>query len=158
MRKILVSRCLVGDCCRWDGGTNLIPTIRELAERGLAVPVCPEQLGGLPTPRKPSEILGDRVVMRDGTDVTDAFRRGAALALRIGQEQGCALAVTKARSPSCGCGRIYDGTFSGALTDGDGVFVRLLKEAGVQACTEQDDWQALAAGYVTEGTDHEDPD
>ena len=81
MKKILISRCLMGDCCRYDGKSNLVPEIRELAESGLAVPVCPEQLGGLPTPRTPSEICGDRVMMRDGTDVTENFRRGAERAL-----------------------------------------------------------------------------
>ena len=107
--KILLSRCLAGECCRYDGGTNLVPALRALVERGLAVPVCPEQLGGLPTPRCPSEIRGSRVVMRDGTDVTDAFRRGAERALAIGLDAGCTCAVVKAKSPSCGAGVIYDG-------------------------------------------------
>ena len=141
MKKILVSQCLTGDCCRWDGGNNLVPGIRKLAERGIAVPVCPEQLGGLPTPRTPSEIRDDRVVMRDGTDVTVAFRTGAERALAVGLEQGCAMAVVKAKSPSCGCGTVYDGTFSGTLVPGDGVFVCLLREAGIPVCTEKDDWE-----------------
>ena len=143
MQKILVSQCLTGDCCRWDGGNNLVPAIRELAGRGIAIPVCPEQLGGLPTPRRPSEIRGGRVVMNDGTDVTAAFQAGAERALAIGLENGCACAVIKANSPSCGCGRVYDGTFTGTLTDGDGVFAGLLRRAGIPACTEKDDWEAL---------------
>lgn len=153
MKKILISRCLMGDCCRYDGKSNLVPEIRELAESGLAVPVCPEQLGGLPTPRTPSEICGDRVMMRDGTDVTENFRRGAERALAIGLEQGCVCAVTKAKSPSCGCGRVYDGTFSGTLVSGDGIFVRLLKEAGILVCTEKDDWQALISETGLQGTE-----
>ncbi len=143
MKRILVSRCFTGECCRYDGKHNLVPEIRELADRGIAVPVCPEQLGGLPTPRTPSEIRSDRVIMRDGTDVTDNFRRGAERALAICLGQGCVCAVTKAKSPSCGCGRVYDGTFTGTLVSGDGIFVRLLKEAGIPVCTEKDDWQRL---------------
>ena len=138
MEKILISRCLMGDGCRYDGGHNLVPALRELAELGVAVPVCPEALGGLPTPRSPSEIRGDRVVMKDGTDVTEAFRAGAEQALAIGRKAGCVRAVTKAKSPSCGCGQVYDGTFSGTLTPGDGIFVRLLKEAGIPVMTEKD--------------------
>ncbi len=143
MPKVLISRCLIGENCRWDGKNNLVPELRELYDRGLAVPVCPEQLGGLPTPRLPSEMQGSRVVMNDGTDVTENFRNGAERALAIGLEQGCTCAVTKAKSPSCGCGRVYDGTFTGTLVSGDGLFVRLLKEAGIPVCTEKDDWQAV---------------
>ena len=145
MKKILVSRCLTGECCRYDGGHNLVPEIRELLERGIAVPVCPEQLGGLPTPRTPSEERDGRVVMRDGTDVTENFRRGAERALAIGQEQDCVCAVLKAKSPSCGCGTVYDGTFTRTLIPGDGVFTRLLKQAGIPACTEKDDWREFCA-------------
>ena len=143
MKKILVSRCLTGACCRYDGKSNLVPEIRELAERGIAVPVCPEVLGGLPTPRTPSEIRGENVVMRDGTDVTEPFRLGAERAMAVFLEEGCACAVTKAKSPSCGCGTVYDGTFTGTLTPGDGIFVRLLKEAGVTVCTEKDEWKRM---------------
>ena len=143
MKKILVSRCLTGACCRYDGKSNLVPKIRELAERGIAVTVCPEVLGGLPTPRTPSEICGENVVMRDGTDVTEQFRLGAERAMAVFQKEGCACAVTKAKSPSCGCGTVYDGTFTGTLTPGDGIFVRLLKEAGAPVCTEKDEWKQM---------------
>ena len=146
MKKILVSCCLTGEHCRYDSKHNLVPEIRELAERGIAVPVCPEVLGGLPTPRTPSEIRGSRVIMRDGSDVTASFRNGAERALAIGREQDCVCAVTKAKSPSCGCGTVYDGTFTGKLVSGDGMFVRLLKEAGIPVCTEKDDWK----GFVGE--------
>ena len=115
---ILVSACLLGCACRYDGQSKPNPLVQELARRGLAVPVCPEQLGGLPTPRKPSERRGDRVVMSDGRDVTAEYRRGAEETLRLARLYGCTAAVLKERSPSCGCGRIYDGTFTGTLTDG----------------------------------------
>ena len=150
MKKILVSRCLTGECCRYDGKDNLVPEIQELADRGIAVPVCPEVLGGLPTPRIPSEIKGDRVVMRDGTDVTDNFRQGAERAMTIGRKQGCICAVTKANSPSCGCRTVYDGTFTGKLVPGDGMFVRLLKETGIPVCTEKDDWKSFIREIVEE--------
>ena len=147
MGKILISRCLMGDNCRYDGGNNLVPELKALYERGLAVPVCPEQLGGLPTPRTPSEIAGERVVMKDGRDVTDNFRSGAERALAIGLAQGCTCAVTKAKSPSCGCGTVYDGTFTGTLVPGDGIFTRLLKETGIPVCTEKDDWQSVIGAF-----------
>ena len=114
------------------------PLARELAKRGLAVPVCPEQLGGLPTPRKPSERRGERVVMNDGRDVTAEYRRGAEEALRLARLYGCTAAVLKEKSPSCGCGRVYDGTFSGTLTDGDGVTAALLKENGIKVYGESE--------------------
>ena len=125
---ILVRACLLGCACRYDGQSKPNPLAQELARRGLAVPVCPEQLGGLPTPRNPSERRGDRVVMNDGRDVTAEYHRGAEEPLRLGRLYGCTAAVLKERSPSCGCGRIYDGTFTGTLTDGDGVTAALLKD------------------------------
>ena len=100
------------------------------------IPVCPEQLGGLSTPRIPSERRGERVVNRAGEDVTSQFIRGAEEALRIAKLYGCQVAVLKERSPSCGCGRIYDGTFSGKLTDGDGVTAELLRREGIKVYGE----------------------
>ena len=99
---ILVSACLLGCACRYDGQSKPNPLAQELARRGLAVPVCPEQLGGLPTPRKPSERRGDRVVMNDGRDVTAEYHRGAEETLRLARLYGCKAAVLKERSPSCG--------------------------------------------------------
>ena len=128
---ILVSACLLGCACRYDGQSKPNPLAQELAKRGLAVPVCPEQLGGLPTPRKPSERRGERVVMSDGRDVTAEYRRGAEEALRLARLYGCTAAVLKERSPSCGSGQIYDGSFSGTLTDGWGTAAALLREHGV---------------------------
>ena len=133
----MVSACLSGIPCRYDGRSNLRPEIAELVKRGEAVPVCPEVLGGLPTPRTPSERKGDRVVAATGEDVTQAFASGAEAALYIAEEYGCSAAVLKARSPSCGCGRIYDGTFSRTLVDGDGLFAALLRKKGFQLFTEE---------------------
>ena len=129
--KILISACLLGCRCRYDGGSKMHPAAAALAERHELVPVCPEQLGGLPTPRPPAERVGDRVLTAAGGDVTEQYRRGAEEALRLCRVTGCEAAVLKERSPSCGCGAVYDGTFSGVLTAGDGVTAALLKEAGI---------------------------
>lgn len=133
----MVSACLAGTPCRYDGRSNLRPEIAALVENGEAVPVCPEVLGGLPTPRTPSERQGDRVMSAEGDDVTGAFSAGAEAALYIAEECGCSAAVLKARSPSCGCGRIYDGTFTHTLIDGDGLFAALLRKKGFQLFTEE---------------------
>ena len=134
--KILISACLLGCRCRYDGGSKPHPDALGLAERHELVPVCPEQLGGLPTPRPPAERVGDRVLTAAGNDVTEQYRRGAEEALRLCRVTGCQAAVLKERSPSCGCGDVYDGTFSGTLTEGDGVAAALLKEAGIPVCGE----------------------
>lgn len=102
------------------------------------MPACPEQLGGLPTPRAPSERLGSRVVARTGADVTDAYTRGAQQTLAIAQRFGCTAALLKQRSPSCGKGEIYDGTFTGTLTPGDGVTAALLSAHGIRVYGEDD--------------------
>ena len=133
---ILVSACLMGVNCRYDGGGKCVPELEELMELAQLVPVCPEIMGGLPTPRTPSERVGDRVLMRDGTDVTQAFRRGAQEALRLARLYGAQIAVLKERSPSCGSGTIYDGSFSGGLTAGYGVAGEMLRENGMQICGE----------------------
>lgn len=138
-RTVLISACLLGVPCRYDGGEKIHPLAPMLAQGCHLLPVCPEQLGGLPTPRTPAERRGERVVTRDGRDVTAAYRRGAQAALRLCRLCGCETAVLKARSPSCGCGRIYDGSFSGALIPGDGVAAALLKENGVCVMTEEDE-------------------
>lgn len=136
--KVLISACLLGCACRYDGKSKPHPLAQELARRGLAVPVCPEQLGGLPTPRTPSERQGQRVVMQNGHDVTAEYRRGAEEALAVARLYGCRMAVLKERSPSCGHGEIYDGTFTGTLTTGDGVTAELLRENGIAVCGESD--------------------
>lgn len=137
-RKILVSACLLGVCCRYDGRANPNDAVLSLLDRDdiTLVPVCPEQLGGLPTPRVPSERRDDVVVNRAGEDVTPQFARGAEEALRVARLYGCTSAILKERSPSCGCGKIYDGSFSGKLTDGDGATAELLRREGINVYGE----------------------
>ena len=146
MEKILVSGCLAGFNCRYDGGNNLVPEIRQLLEDGLAVTACPEQLGGLPTPRIPSERVGNRVVNREGTDVTAEFKAGAEAALRIARENGCRTAILKSCSPSCGKGCIYNGQFTGELVPGNGVTTDLLLHHGIEVLTEEEYLTRLTEG------------
>ena len=136
--RILVSACLLGVECRYDGGGQAIDRLDALMARYELIPVCPEQLGGLPTPRTPAERREGRVVNRDGADVTDAFGRGAIQACRIAALYGAKLALLKARSPSCGRGMIYDGSFTGRLVPGDGVAARALMDAGLEVYTENE--------------------
>lgn len=129
--KLLVSACLLGENCRYSGGNNYSPAVAALGERYELIPVCPEVLGGLPTPRPPAERTGERVTARDGTDVTAAFRLGAERALETALAQGITRAVLKERSPSCGSGQIYDGAFTGRVIPGQGVTAELLSARGV---------------------------
>lgn len=129
--KLLVSACLLGENCRYSGGNNYSPAAAALGERYELIPVCPEVLGGLPTPRPPAERTGERVTARDGTDVTAAFRLGAERALETALAQGITRAVLKERSPSCGSGQIYDGAFTGRVIPGQGVTAELLSARGV---------------------------
>ena len=137
--NILVSHCLLGEPCRYDGASRLDRQVLELHKAGhTLIPVCPEVLGGLDTPRAPAELQPDgRVVNEEGEDVTAAYQAGAQAVLRIAKEQGCTLAVLKARSPSCGCGEVYDGTFTRTLKGGWGVAARVLLEAGVTVMDEE---------------------
>ena len=128
--KILISACLLGACCRYDGASKAHPLAAALAERHTLAPACPEQLGGLPTPRPPAERRGGRVVTQSG-DVTEQYLRGAEETLKLCKLLGCEAAVLKERSPSCGRGQVYDGTFSGTLTAGDGVTAELLAAHGI---------------------------
>ncbi len=130
---LLISACLLGRPCRYDGGTKPMDgaLLRRLQERWTLVPVCPESLGGLKIPRPPSEQRGVRVVSQTGVDVTAEYHRGAAKALDIAQRAGCRVALMKERSPSCGSGEIYDGSFTGARIPGDGVTAALLKCHGI---------------------------
>ena len=129
--KILISACLLGVRCRYDGASKVHPEVQALMERHTLVPVCPEQLGGLPTPRIPAERQGETVRTREGGDVTEAYCRGAEEVLRLCRVFGCEAAVLKERSPSCGSGEIYDGSFTGTLTAGDGVTAQMLKAHGI---------------------------
>ncbi|MBQ5976836.1 MAG: DUF523 domain-containing protein [Oscillospiraceae bacterium] len=131
--KLLISACLLGFCCKYDGGTNTLPadTIAALREQYELIPVCPETAGGLPIPRAPSERRGGRVLSREGNDVTDEYEKGALLALALAERFGCRRALLKERSPSCGAGEIYDGTFSHSRVPGDGVAAEALRKAGL---------------------------
>lgn len=130
--KILVSACLLGVNCRYNAQRAEVGAdIARLMETHELVPFCPEVYGGLATPRAPSEIRRGRVYTAEGADVTQSFVRGAEEALSLALRFGCTAAVLKERSPSCGSGRVYDGTFSGALVDGDGITAALLKKAGI---------------------------
>lgn len=135
---IAVSACLAGVKCRYDGASLPCSKIVDLVGKRKAVLVCPELLGGLPVPRPPAEIVGARVTTVDGQDLTVEYRSGAEAALKIVMEAGCHQAVLKARSPSCGSGRIYDGSFSGRTVAGDGVFASLLKQAGIDVYTDEE--------------------
>ena len=142
--NILVSACLLGVNCRYNGKGELAPGIRELMERCHPVTVCPEIMGGLPTPRTPAERSGGRVITRDGDDVTDAYERGAEEAVRLAKLYGCRYAVLKERSPSCGSGTIYDGTFTGTRIPGDGVTAARLAQEGVAVYGESSIGQLIS--------------
>ena len=137
-KPILVSACLLGTPCRYDGSGKADARLLKLGAKRQLIPVCPELLGGLPTPRPPAERNGDRIFAKDGTDVTSAFVRGAEETLLLAQTLGCRAAILKARSPSCGHGRIYDGTFTGSLVPGSGVTAELLEASGIAVYTEEE--------------------
>ena len=128
--KIMVSACLLGENCKYNGGNNRNEDLIALLSGHTVIPVCPEQLGGLPTPRIPAEIVNGTVMNREGQCVDEAFRKGAEKALRLAKQEQPALIILQPRSPSCGTKQVYDGTFSGILVPGSGVFAALAKEAG----------------------------
>ena len=128
---ILVSACLLGTACRYDGRSKADAAVTALLARHTLIPVCGEIFGGLSTPRTPAERRGDRVVTQDGRDVTQAYRRGAEEVLRLARLYGARAAILKERSPSCGSGQIYDGTFTKTLTQGDGLTAQMLKKHGI---------------------------
>lgn len=143
--NVLISACLIGCNTRYKGDGNLIPEIAALMEKYNLIPICPEQLGGLATPRDPSEIiLRDSdcdstlrsVVSNKGVNVTAEFTRGAEEALHLARLYNCSLAVLKERSPSCGFGQVYDGTFTGKLVPGNGITAELLSRNGVRVIGE----------------------
>lgn len=136
MENILVSACLLGVSCRYDGKSKPNENVIALKDRYNIIPVCPEIMGGLPTPRTASEIQGCQVVMGNGTNVTKEYRKGAEEVLRLCRLFGCKRAVLKEKSPSCGCGKVYDGTFSGKLIDGNGITAKLLMENGIEVFGE----------------------
>ena len=135
-KNVLVSACLLGFCCRYDGKGKKFPAVEELMDLCNLIPVCPEQMGGLTTPRKPAEQRGDKVAAEDGSDVTKEYRRGAEEAVKAASLYGCRYALLKERSPSCGSGKVYDGTFSRTLIEGDGRAAAALKSRGVMVFGE----------------------
>lgn len=137
-KAVLISRCLLGENCRYDAVSKNYPQIDKLKEKHHLIAICPEQDGGLPTPRPASEICDGRVCTKDGTDVTSFFENGAMKALETAKEQGCTMAILKAKSPSCGKDTIYDGSFSGVLTDGSGITASLLTKNGITVFTEEE--------------------
>ncbi len=138
--KILVSACLLGKPCRYDGRSKPCDKVTALLDRDdiEIIEICPEQLGGLPTPREPSEICSGKVISRSGKDVTEFFERGAREALKIARESGSTYAILKSLSPSCSPSGVYDGSFSGKLTDGMGVTAKLFRENGITVVSEND--------------------
>lgn len=138
--NILVSACLLGANCRYDGASSPNEDAIYLRDCGhhLVIPVCPEILGGLPVPREPAEICDGRVICADGTDVTDAFVHGAQSAVALAKAHGCTLAVLRQGSPSCGCGLIADGTFSGEKIEGAGITAQALQDARVRIIADSD--------------------
>lgn len=147
--RVAVSACLLGENCKYSGGNNLCTELVEALAGHEVIPVCPEVLGGLATPRPPAEIVDGVVRTQAGESVDAAFRRGAERALaRIEAAGGCDLAVLQPRSPSCGVGEVYDGTFSGTLRPGQGVFAGLLLDSGMRACEP-----AEALGLLTARTE-----
>ena len=135
--NILISACLIGRSCRYDGKDKNKIDLSFLEGHDL-FPVCPETDGGLGIPRPPSERVGSRIINKEGTDVTAEYIKGAEIALRTALDNNCKIAILKAKSPSCGKGKIYDGTFTKALTDGDGVTAELLRENGITVYTEDE--------------------
>lgn len=134
--NLLISACLLGVCCRYDGASKPHPLVEELAKKHTLIPICPEQMGGLATPRPPAERQGERVVTKAGRNVTAEYRRGAEEALRLCRLFHCDGAILKERSPSCGHGEIYDGTFTGTLLPGNGMAAELLLKNGISVYGE----------------------
>jgi len=134
----LCSACLLGLRCRYDGKTKPDKKVLELSKKEILIPICPEQLGGLPTPREPSEQRENKVVTKSGKDVTENFVRGAEQVLELAKLYGIKEAILKQESPSCGHSKIYDGTFTGTVIKGDGIAAGLLKKHGIKIITEED--------------------
>lgn len=150
MKNILVSACLLGVCCRYDGAEKADERILKLLKRKdiALIPVCPEQWGGMETPRLPCERRGEKVVNREGGDMTAHYQKGAEQVLKVAELYQCDTAILKEKSPSCGKGRIYDGTFTRTLTDGDGMTAALLARHGIQVIGESQ--VESLVGYVSE--------
>lgn len=136
--KIMVSGCLLGENCKYNGRNNYSEKVAEFIKGHEVVSVCPECLGGLPVPRVPAEIVNGVVINKEGENVDIQFRKGAEIALEIARKESIDLAILQSRSPSCGVKQIYDGTFSKNIIDGQGIFAKLLKENGFQIIDIED--------------------
>ena len=134
--NILVSACLLGRACRYDGQSKPCKAVIDLSKKHNLIPVCPEMDGGLSCPRTPCERIGDRVVNKNGEDKTAEYQKGAEIALETALKNGCKYAIMKAKSPACSATEIYDGSFSGKLIEGSGVAAELLKQSGITVLTE----------------------
>ena len=131
--KIAVSACLLGENCKYNGGNNYSTKVSEFVKGHEVISVCPEVMGGLPVPRESSEIVDGVVRHKDGMSVDEEFRKGAELALKKVLENSVELVILQSRSPSCGVKEVYDGTFSGKLIPGQGIFAKLLKENNIRS-------------------------
>ena len=138
MKKILISACLLGINCKYNGKNNYNSLIEKLKEKYILIPICPEQMGGLSTPRNPSEIKGDKVISSAGDDVTTNFIAGANKALDIAKKDNISIAILKEGSPSCGSNYIYDGTFTKTKVDEMGITARLLKNNNIKIYNENE--------------------
>lgn len=141
MQKILISACLLGKNVAYNGGNNDIreyPFIQKLLKADALVSVCPEVDGGLPIPRVPVELINGKAINQKGEDKTSFFQKGAQKALQVCKEEGIKYAILKFRSPSCGSGVIYDGSFSHTFIEGDGMAAKLLKDNGIEVFSEKD--------------------
>lgn len=143
--KILISACLLGVPCRYDGKSKENEALCALLQDIELIPICPEQAGGLPTPRPSAEIAGNRVINLLGEDVTAQYRLGAELCLKQAKDNNCSIAILKAQSPSCGYGSIHNGCFDGGLIKGNGICAELLAQNGISVFTEQDTRQIKEA-------------
>ncbi len=136
--RLLVSACLLGIPCRYDGKSKPCAQMEELKKHHELFPFCPEEAGGLPTPRLPCELRGERVICQNGEDRTEAYCLGAKKALDFFLLHRCDAALFKSKSPSCGKGLVYDGSFSRTLTKGDGVTARLFLNNKIKVFTEEE--------------------
>lgn len=138
MKNIVVSACLLGIACRYDGKEKKVAEVLELTKKYNLIPVCPEQLGGLPTPRIPCEIVGDKAINQNGVDYTQEYVKGAYESLKIAKIYNSHIAILKEKSPSCGCKQIYDGTFSKTLIDKKGITAKLFDDNKITVIGESE--------------------
>lgn len=138
MKKIIVSACLLGAPCRYDGKSKPCNEVISLSNLYELIPICPEMLGGLKTPRIPAEIKGEKVIRKDGIDVTENYKIGAKKSLEIAKEQNCKIAILKEKSPSCGYGLVYDGTYTKTLIEGNGITADLFLKNGIKVINERE--------------------